>query len=146
MPLESLPDLVIARLRAQCSAFSNRVAGTAEEARASEQTELPVPHAFFMPAGIERGEGEEISGLGQHLAVRFRVMIAVDNRTDNRGQSGAAALYARVADVIQALVGWQPDSTAAPILFDSLEDSFDSNRATLWGGVMFATAIVHSDL
>jgi hypothetical protein len=146
MPLESLPDAVIARLRAQCSAFANRVAGTAAEARASEQTELPVPHAFYMPAGIERGEGEEISGLGQHLAVRFRVMIAVDNRSDDRGQAGAGALMARTADVIQALVGWQPDATWAPVLFEGLEDSFDSNRHTLWGELLFSTSIVHSDL
>lgn len=147
MTLDGLPDAVIARLRAQCPIFSSRVAGTAAETRASEQTEFPVPHAFFMPGAIEPGEGEEISPLDQHLTVRFRVLIAVDNSADDRGQAGATGLLAATRQVVAALVGWTPDAaTFAPILFDGLEDSFDSNRARLWGGLAFRTSTTTRNL
>lgn len=147
MSLATLPGLVIARLRAQCPVFANRVAGTAEEARAAEQTELTTPHAFFMPGGVEPGEADEMSPLDQHMTVQFRVMIAVDNRADDRGQGGATALYVAAAQVIRALVGWNPTPAVfAPILTTGLEDAFDSNRATLWGTVTFRTSIMTSQL
>lgn len=147
MSIAGLPDAVIARLRSQATLFNNRVAGTAAEVRASEQTEFPVPHAFFMPGGIEPGDGEEISPLDQHLLVRFRVMISVDNSTDDRGQAGATGLLTAVKAVTAALVGWSPNPAKfSPILFDGLEDSFDSNRARLWGTVAFRTSTTTSNL
>ena len=147
MSIAALPNQIIARLRAQCPLFSNRVAGTAAEVRASEQTEFPVPHAFFMPGGIEPGDGEEISPLDQHLLVRFRVMVCVDNSTDDRGQAGATGLLAAAQTVIAALVGWTPNATKfSPVLFDGLEDSFDSGRARLWGTVSFRTSTTTSNL
>lgn len=147
MSIAALPNNVITRLRGQCALFSNRVAGTAAEVRASEQTEFAVPHAFFMPGGIEPGDGEEISPLDQHVLVRFRVMIAVDNSTDDRGQAGATGLLTAAKSVIAALVGWTPDPTKfSPFLFDGLEDSFDSNRARLWGTVSFRTSTTTSNL
>ena len=145
MALSDLPGLVIARLRAECATFSNRVAGTASEARASEQNQLALPHAFFMPGAIEPGE-EQLSPLDQEMTVRFRVLIAVDNTSDDRGQAGAAGLYAAAAAVINALVGWVPASGWSAVLCDGLEDSFDNNRAMLWGTAEFRVSIMASDL
>ena len=143
MSLSGLPDLIIARIRTQVAGFSNRVAGTAAEAKASEQTEFALPHAFFMPGGLEPAE-TQISSLDQEMIVRFRVMIAVSNATDERGQAGASALLGLAADTMQALLAYQPSTDFAPILSDGLEDSFESNRHVLWGSLTFRTSIMLS--
>lgn len=145
MSLAALPDAIITRLRAQVAGFSNRVAGTAAEAKASEQTEFALPHAFFMPGGMEPAE-TQISSLDQEMVVRFRVMIAVSNASDERGQAGAAALYALVADCVQALLGYVPAAGYAPVVSEGLEDSFESNRHVLWGSLTFRTSIMGSAL
>mgnify|MGYP006921340630 CR=1 FL=1 len=144
MSLSALPGLIITRLRDQVAGFSDRVAGTAAEAKASEQTEFTLPHAFVMPGGIEPAE-TMISALDQEMIVRFRVMIAVSNASDERGQAGTAALYGLVASTIQALVAHEP-SGFTPILSEGLEDTFDSNRHVLWGSLTFRTSILASDL
>jgi hypothetical protein len=146
MSLAALPDAVITRVRTQCPIFANRVAGTAAEARASEQTEFPVPHAFFMPGGIEPADLDSLSPLDQECLIRFRVIIAVDNKGDDRGQSGATGLLTAARTVIAALVGWTPIANFAPIQFDGLEDSFDNNRDRLWGTVVFRTIAYTSAL
>jgi|GEM_PF-3527512 hypothetical protein len=146
MSLATLPDAVITRLRAQCAVFSNRVAGTAAEARASEQTEFPVPHAFFMPGGIEPSDMDTLSPLDQECTIRFRVLIAVDNKGDERGQAGATGLLTAARSVVVALIGWTPAAGFAPVMFDGLEDSFDSNRDRLWGTVSFRTLAYTSAL
>jgi hypothetical protein len=145
MSLADLPDAIITRLRDQVAGFSNRVAGTAAEAKASEQDAFPLPHAFVMPGGLEPGEAQ-ISALDQEMIVRFRVMIAVSNATDERGQAGASALLGLAAETMQALVGWVPASGYAAVMCEGLEDSFESNRATLWGSLTFRTAAMASDL
>jgi hypothetical protein len=145
MTLSALPDAIITRLRSQVAGFSNRVAGTAAEAKAAEQTEFSLPHAFVMPGGIEPAEAQ-ISSLDQEMTVRFRVMIAVSNASDERGQAGASALLGLAASTMQALIGYQPGDDWAPILTEGLEDSFDSNRHVLWGSLTFRTSIMGSAL
>lgn len=143
MSLSGLPDAIITRVRT-VAGFSNRVAGTAGEARASEQTEFALPHAFVMPGGIEPAE-TMISALDQEMVVTFRVMIAVSNATDERGQAGSSALYGLAADTIQALVGHTPTGFT-PILCEGMEDSFESNRHVLWGSLTFRTSAFASAL
>lgn len=145
MPLEDLPDAVITRLRAQVAAFSNRVGGSSAEARASEDTELAVPHAFVLPAGTEEGE-ISLSDITQEMPIRFRVMIAVSNTSDARGQAGTSALLGLAASVMQALIGWHPLTNYAGCICEGIEDDFSSNRATLWGTVVFRTSAALSDL
>lgn len=144
MSLSALPGLIIERLRDQVAGFADRVAGSAAEAKASEQTEFPLPHAFVMPAGIEPAE-TMISALDQEMIVRFRVMIAVSNASDERGQAGTSAFYGLAADTIQALVAHAPTGFT-PILSEGVEDSFESDRRVLWGSLTFRTSILASDL
>jgi len=145
MTISALPGLIIARLRAEVPGFANRVAGTAEEAKASEQVDFPLPHAFVMPGGLEPIEAQ-LSGLDQEVSIRFRVMIAVSNASDERGQTGGAALLGLAAATMQALIGWEPGAGYSAVLSEGLEDSFESNRATLWGSLTFRTSAMASDL
>ncbi len=147
MSLATLPDLVIARLRAQCPLLGPRVAGTSAEARAAENDQLPLPHAFFLPGGVEPGEGDELSPVDQHMHARFSVQVCVDNRADDRGQDGSVRLYAAAAQVVRALVGWTPSAPAfSPVICEGMPDDFASDRARLWGAVTFRTSIMSSDL
>ena len=144
MSLAALPPAVIARLRDQCPIFADRVAGTSGEARASDNTELAVPHGFYMPGGIELEEAQ-LSPLDQECAITFRVLVAVDNKADDRGQAGAQGLMEAVAEIVPALVGWVPAAGFAPCLFTGLEDEFSSNRDRLWGSLSFRTSIMSSN-
>lgn len=145
MTLSAIPDAIITRLRDQVAGFADRVAGTAAEANASEQGEFALPHAFFMPGGVEP-DASQISGLDQEMIVRFRVMIAVSNASDERGQAGASALLGLAAGTMQALLGFVPAANFAPVLCDGMEDSFESNRHALWGSLTFRTSALLSDL
>ena len=127
------PSLVIPRIRAQCSIFANRVAGSATYRQVSLQDDFPAPHAFVMPLG-EVADGEVmISTVDQELTTRFAVVVAVTNTSDERGQAAAEAIYDIRAALLAALVGWTPDATRyAPILYRGMPDDPDVNRARAW--------------
>ena len=145
MSLSTLPDLVIERLRLECATFSNRVAGSATEARVSEQTELAVPHAFFTPAGCEPAEGM-LSNFEQEIIVRFTIVVTVGN-SDRLGPDGTTNFYAAAASVIRALVGWNPNSAVfGPVICEGIEDDFAFNPARFSGAVNFRTAIMTSNI
>jgi hypothetical protein len=144
LTLATLPAAIITRLRT-ISAFSNRVAGAVSEEQVSEQTNLGLPRAFVLPASIEPGD-TQISPLDQEMLVRIRILIIVSNTADERGQAGTAAFLGLAADVQQALIGWAPSSSYAPMLTDGVDDSTDSNRDALWGTVVVRTTIMSSEM
>lgn len=136
------PSLIIPRIRAQCSAFANRVAGAATYRQVSLQDDFPVPHGFVMPLS-ETADGDVmISSLDQELTVRFAVVVAVSNVSDERGQAAAEQFYTIRAQLLGALVGWTPDATKfSPILYRGMPDDPDINRARAWAQFDFeATA------
>lgn len=127
------PSLIIPRLRTLCTAFQNRVAGSATYRQVALQDDFPAPHAFVLPLG-ESADGEVmLSSLDQELTTRFAVVVAVANTSDERGQAAAEAIYDLRANIIAALVGWTPDPARySPILYRGMPDDPDITRARAW--------------
>lgn len=127
------PSLIIPRLRAECPVFQQRVAGAATYRQVSLQDDFPVPHAFVLPLG-DAADGEVmVSSLDQQLTARFAVVVAVANTSDERGQGAAELIYDARAELIAALVGWNPDpSRFSPILYRGMPDDPDITRARAW--------------
>jgi hypothetical protein len=101
---------VITRVRAQASTFSNWVGGAAEFTRALETSEaLTLPHAFVVLVS-ETADG---SAIDEEIAV----VVAVDARGDERGQTGAQSLEALRDELLTALHGWSPSSDHRPMRY-----------------------------
>lgn len=133
------PSLVIARIRAACPIFANRVAGAAAMRRLYEQDDFPVPHAFVVPLS-DTGESEVmLSDLSQELAVRFGVVVAVDNSTDEPGMAAAEALMTARDQLHAALIGWAPSEAHAPCLYAGMPDDPDTSRVRCWAQFDFAS-------
>lgn len=100
---------IIARLKSEVAAFSNRVFGSATFAAAMDsQIDLALPHAFVLPEAIEADPNELMGGLTlQRVREGFKVVIVVDNTSDERGQAASETIEAHLSSVITALVGWQ---------------------------------------
>jgi hypothetical protein len=143
---------VVTRLRAECALFEERVASSSRLERVSDQTELAVPHAFFVLDSVEPMEDVEISAVSSvlpgesgttdtMLRIGFQIIIAVDNSSDDRGESGTNALAIATASIAHALINWTPDDAEySPIMFDGMERLGElSNRARLWGVLAFHT-------
>lgn len=145
MALSGLPAAVAARLRDQVAAFGDRVAVAANEQEATDDTELSVPHAFYLPGGTEEGD-VSISDLTQEMPIRFRILLVVANTADARGGAGTALFLAQAAAVMQALVGWAPLADFAGCVCEGIEDDFTSTRALFAGTIAFRTSAALSDL
>ena len=101
-------ELIIAQMRALCPSFNGRVAGAAEFKPVSEGAALPVPCAFVIPLD-DRPEPPKVhNAVGQEMTDSFAVIVGLDNRTDEKGQSGASSVHAIRAEVWRALLGWIP--------------------------------------
>lgn len=101
-------ELIIAQMRALCPSFNGRVAGAAEFKPVSEAAALPVPCAFVIPLD-DRPEPPKVqNAVGQEMTDSFAVIVGLDNRSDEKGQSGAASVHAIRAEVWRALLGWIP--------------------------------------
>lgn len=125
------PSLIIPRLLEQCPAFEGRVAGAATYAKVSDQDSFPVPHAFVLPMSESASGDVMLSGLDQELTTRIAVVVAVPN-ADDRGQKSVEVLYDIRAQLLRALVGWQPSDQFGPILYLGMPDEPGITRARVW--------------
>lgn len=129
---------IIDRLKAECAIFSGNVAGAAEFVDAIEQSQLPLPHAFVFRVGGEAPPSESIGEVVQVVAETFAVVVAVDASADTRGQSAAESLDDVLAQLMPALLGWEPDGDH--VAFEYVrDDHLQINRARLWHQFQFAT-------
>lgn len=131
---------IIARLKSEVPAFSNRVFGSAAYAQAmNTQLEMALPHAFVIPTAIEAEPNELMGGLTlQRVSEAFRVVIVVDNTSDERGQTASEAVEAHLSGVITALVGWQNEAGYSD--FELVGGEMESiDRARLGWGFDFTT-------
>lgn len=103
-------DLVIAHLRAHCPLFAGRVAGAAQFAAVPESTSLAVPSAFVIPLDDNPEESRAQNSVRQLLEESFEVVIALDNRPDERGQASGTSVHDVRAQLWAALLGWQPEA------------------------------------
>lgn len=125
------PSLIIPRLRAECPIFNQRVAGAAGFARAMDQIDFPLPHAFVLPLTESANGDVQISGLDQELNSRFSVSVCVSN-SDDVGLNSLESIYDIRAQLLTALVGWHPTPAFGPIMYVGMPDDPAINRARAW--------------
>ncbi len=123
---------VITRIRAQCASFTNRVAGSAELALASRETEsITKPSAWVIPDTERATENRVDFGSYDRIEESFRVVVALDNTGDYRGQASSIAVEAIRDELRAGLVGWAVDSDHLPTQYDA-GDLADIDRSALW--------------
>jgi hypothetical protein len=125
------PSLIIPRLLEQCPVFAGRVAGAATYARVSQEVAFPVPHAFVVPLSEAANGDVMISDLDQELNARIAIVVAVPNE-DDRGQKSVELIYDIRAQLLRALVGWQPSQDFGTVMYLGMPDEPAINRARVW--------------
>ena len=112
-------ELIIAQLRALCPSLAGRVAGAAEFKPVQEAAALPVPCAFVIPIDDRPDPPKAVNAVGQEMTDSFGVIVALDNRTDEKGQSASAGVHVIRAEIWSALLGWIPGpvNTVNPATF-----------------------------
>lgn len=100
---------VVEQLRTKCPIFETRVAGAAEFRPLGEVAKLTVPAAYVIPLHDNVGVNKSQTDYWQDVTDAFSVVVALDNRFDERGQT---ASYDAVHDIrhllFKALLGWSP--------------------------------------
>lgn len=130
---------IIAALRARCPSLEGRVAGAAQFKLLQENQQMPVPCAFVVPLDDSPQDQMAMNAVRQSLRDSFAVIVALDNRSDEKGQGSADTMHAMRAELWAALLGWRP----APIGVDSSQSRYDGityeggqvlalDRARLW--------------
>lgn len=104
---------VITQLRGYSSAFgagaSARIAGAAAfEEGVQDNANLRLPAAYVLPLEETAGEPESLNGYRQAVESRFAVLVAIDNRADQRGQAAADQVADLRAAIFAAILNWQP--------------------------------------
>lgn len=133
-------DLIIAQLRQRCPALGGRVAGAAQFAAVTETTSLSTPYAFVIPLEDSPEESRSQNGIRQPLTESFEVVVALDNRQDERGQGSGNAVHTMRAAIWAALLGWQPEERYDAITYEG-GNLLSINRAHLWWRFEFTTAM-----
>ncbi len=98
-------ELIIAQLRALCPSFNGRVAGAAEFKPVQEAAALPVPCAFVIPLDDRPDPPKALNAVGQEMTDSFAVIVALDNRADEKGQSAFDGVHAIRSEIWKALLG-----------------------------------------
>ncbi|NDU86470.1 MAG: hypothetical protein G3H99_07635 [Ferrovum sp.] len=101
-------ELIIAQLRTLCPSFQGHVAGAAEFKPIPEAAALPVPCAFVIPLDDRPEPPKAQNAVGQEMTDSFGVIVALDNRVDEKGQNASAGVHAIRAEIWKALLGWIP--------------------------------------
>lgn len=131
---------IIARLKSEVPAFSNRVFGSATYALALEtELELALPQAFVVPISIDAEPNELMGSItAQRFHEEITVAIVVDNTTDERGQSASESIESLLVSVRNALIGWQDQTGYSDFELRTGEIVF-ADRARLGWGFNFTT-------
>ncbi len=130
-------NLVIAQLRAYCPSFAAaapalpRIAGAAEFKMVPETVALPVPSAYVIPLEDSPGPAKSGNAVRQELVESFAVVVALDNKLDERGQASATALHDLRAEIWKALLGWRPEAHYDGISYEG-GSLLQLDRARMW--------------
>lgn len=111
-------NLVIKQLRQRCPSFEQRVAGAAAFAKVPESTALQVPSAYVIPLDDAPEPSTSQNTIRQVLRETFEVVIALDNRVDERGQASGHSVHSMRAELWKALLGWQPEERYEGIVYE----------------------------
>ena len=109
---------IIAALRTRCPIFGGRVAGAAQFNLLPENAALEVPCAFVIPLDDDPQENISMNGVSQVLKDSFAVVIAVNNKLDERGQSSVSNVHAIRLLLWKSLLGWEPAEEYDGIVYE----------------------------
>lgn len=128
-----LLETIITALRARCTSFGapSRVAGAAEYKVLPESAALTVPFAFVIPLDDSPQDSRAQNSVRQALVDSFAVVVVVSNVTDEKGQTGSAAIHSLRAELWAALLGWRPDLRYDGITYEG-GSLLSLDRARLW--------------
>ncbi len=111
-------EQIIAQLRTVATIFGNNVAGAAAYANGvQDQSWLPYPAAYVVPADQDAAENTSTNGLNQIVHERFAVIVVLQTAmvdtvidyADRRGQAAAAYLDVIKYSIFQSILNWRPD-------------------------------------
>lgn len=122
---------IIAALRTRCPIFGGRVAGAAQFNLLPENAALEVPCAFVIPLDDNPGENISMNGVNQALKDSFAVVVAVNNKPDERGQSSVSNIHTIRGLLWKALLGWEPAEEYDGIAYEGGQ-VMRLDRARLW--------------
>lgn len=130
---------IIARLKSEIPALSNRVGGTADLVAAQEQDDIPVPHAFVVPGGDVADEADLAGPITQQdMVEEFAVVVAVANTSDQIGRAAGDAVDDLRTSIWTALLGWEPAADHGPFAYLG-SNHLEMSRARLWHQFNFVT-------
>src|SRR5262245_39524837 len=106
-------DTVILQIRSYAThtgtpIFADRVAGAAQFDALPQVSNLPLPAAYVLPLAEQPKEPASKNGYRQAVRDQIAVVVVLDTKPDERGQSAAQQLQAVRRALFQALLGWQP--------------------------------------
>jgi hypothetical protein len=102
-----------ARLRTLVPEFA-RVAGVADLA-AAKNAVLSLPAAYIMPGSETASPSSLIGRHTQKVTERFTILIVAKNVSDQSGMAAQSEIAVLSGKVRDALLGWQPTASHAPV-------------------------------
>lgn len=132
-------ELIIAHLRAYCPSFEQRVVGAAAFAAAQQSTSFESPCAFVIPMDDSPEPLKSQNAVRQELDEAFAVIVALDNRSDERGQASSVEVHDIRAELWKALLGWRPEQDYNGVAYEG-GNLLTIDRARLWWRFEFSAA------
>lgn len=133
-------DLIISQLRTRCASFDGRVVGAANFATVTESTALLSPCAFVIPMDDSPEPSASQNSVRASMDETFAVVVALDNRLDERGQASGKSVHAVRAELWAALLGWRPEALYNGIAYEG-GNLMTIDRARLWWRFEFSAAM-----
>jgi len=133
-------DLIIGQLRDHCPALGGRVGGAAQFGAVTESTALELPCAFVIPLEDSPDPSMSQNSIRQPLDETFEVVVAIDNRADERGQGSGRTVHTMRAALWAALLGWQPGPRYDGIDYEG-GNLLSIDRARLWWRFEFSAGM-----
>ena len=136
-------NTIVAALKERCPSFGpsvamRRFAGSAEYAALSEAAKLELPSGYVIPMDDEAFDQESSNGYQQRIREVFAVVVVLDNKVDERGQTSIVTVESIKKEIWSALLGWAPDAEHDRIEYDGGQ-LMNVNRAHLYYQFEFTT-------
>jgi hypothetical protein len=113
---EMILGATIEQLRAYCSPFSGRVAGTADfrQGLVNYNANMPLPAAYVIPLDQESDGDQNMTGLQQIIRKTVGIIVELEAVSDRRGQKPAMQYDEIEAALFSTLLNWAPVECRVP--------------------------------
>jgi hypothetical protein len=128
------------RIRTQVSANLVSFVGTALDLASAKEGAIQFPAVFVVELGDDAGDNERASGrVIQRVESQIGVVIAMQDIGRLRGERGQDALEDLRAAIRAALLAWEPEAGAEPMIF-AQGRLLEWNEFSLWWQDAYLTA------